>query len=359
MNIPLNKPGIGREEEEQVIKVLRSGNLLLGDKVKTFENNFAEYLGVKHAVATSSGTTALNTALIASGIKKGDEVITTPFSFIATANSILHVGARPIFVDIEEDTFNLNPELIAEKITKKTKVILPVSLYGHPCDIEQIRDIANQHKLKVIEDCAQAHGSEIKGKKVGSFSTSTFSFDPTKNITTAGGGVLVTNEDEIAEVARMLRVHGAKTPGMYDILGYNFKMNDISAAIGIEQLKKLDQFVEKRINNARYLTAKLSDIDWLLTPKTRKNNKHTFHKYTTRIIGKERGEVIKKLNEAGIGNKVFYPMPIHKQKLYSDLGYNDKLPVVEKLANEVLSLPIHPNIKKEDLDYISKALHEI
>ncbi len=360
MNIPLNKPFFGKEEEEKVLEIVKSGNVLLGNKVEEFENSFGKYLGMKNVVCISSGTSALYSILKAHGIGKGDEVITTPLSFIATANSILHSEAKPLFVDIDESTFNINPDLIQERITKKTKAILAVSLYGHPCEMDKLLDIAEQNNLILLEDAAQSHGAEYNGKKTGSFTiSSAFSFDPTKNIATCGGGAVVTIDDRVADISKMLRIHGSKIKGQHDILGFNFKMNDISAALGIEQLKKIDYILDKRIYNAKFYNNSFKDLDWVITPKTKENCKHSFHKYTIRVFGRNRDEVINKLNQAGIGNGIFYHRPIHKQKLYLDLGYNDKLPVVERICNEVLSLPIHPNLKKEDLEYISDIMHKI
>ena len=360
MNISLNKPYFGKEEEEKSLEVIRSGNVQLGNKVEEFEKNFAEYLGMKHAICTSSGTSSLYSVLKAHGIKHGDEVITTPLSFIATANSILHVGGKPVFVDIDEESYNLDVNLIEKKITKNTKAILFVSLFGHPCDIDKLNEIANKYNLILIEDAAQSHGAEFKGKKTGSFTNSSaFSFDPTKNIATCGGGCVVTNNDSIADYCKMLRIHGAKIKGQHDILGFNFKMNDISAVMAIEQLKKINTILDNRINNAKFYNKAFSDLNWIITPKIKENCKHSFHKYTIRINGKNRDEVIKKLNEAGIGNGIFYNKPIYKQKIYLDLGYNDKLPVVEKVCEQVLSLPIHLGLKKENLEYISEVMHKI
>ncbi|MBM4431649.1 MAG: DegT/DnrJ/EryC1/StrS family aminotransferase, partial [Chloroflexi bacterium] len=249
--IPIARPVIGEEEKQAVLAVLESGMLAQGQQVRAFEEAFAEYCGVKYAVATSSGTTALHTALLAHGVGPGDEVITTPFTFIASANSILFTGARPVFVDIEEDSYNINPTLIEEKITSRTKAILPVHLYGNPCDLEAIMTIADRHGLIVIEDACQAHGASVHGKKVGSFSTGCFSFYPTKNITTAEGGMITTDDDAVAERARLIRQHGMRKRYYHEVLGYNFRLTDIQAAIGLAQLGKLPEWTAKRIANAR------------------------------------------------------------------------------------------------------------
>ena len=250
--IPIAKPLIGDEEIEEVVKVLKSGFIAQGPKVAEFEEKFAEYIGVKHAVATSSGTTALHTALLALGIKAGDEVVTTPFTFAATSNSVLYVGAKPVFVDVNPETYNIDPEKIAEAITDKTKAIMPVHLYGQPADMDPIREIADENDLKVIEDAAQAHGAVYRGKMVGSMGDAAcFSFYPTKNMTTSEGGMVTTDDGATADAARAIRAHGESQRYTHVMLGYNFRMTDVAAAIGLAQLKKLDTFNGKRIENAK------------------------------------------------------------------------------------------------------------
>ena len=258
--IPIAQPLMGEEEKRAVIAVLESGMLAQGPKVEEFEKAFAALWGVRHAVATSSGTTALHVALLAHGVGPGDEVITSPFTFISSANSILFVGARPVFVDIDESSFNIDPSLIEARITPRTRALLPVHLFGNPCDMEAIMAIAARHGLIVIEDAAQAHGASIQGRKVGSFGTGCFSFYPTKNMTTAEGGMVTTDDDQVAEKARLLRSHGMRKRYYHDFLGYNFRMTDLQAALGLAQLAKLEVFNEKRIANARYLTEHLRDV---------------------------------------------------------------------------------------------------
>ncbi|HID27345.1 MAG TPA: DegT/DnrJ/EryC1/StrS family aminotransferase [Methanosarcinales archaeon] len=358
--IPIAQPIINKEEINAVTEVLKSCLIAQGPKVEEFEHAFAEYIGTEYAIAVSSGTSALHISLLANGIKKGDEVITTPFSFISTANSILFTGATPVFVDICEDTFNLNPECILEKITPKTKAILPVHLYGQSADMSAIMEIAEDHKLSVIEDACQAHGATYKNKKVGSFGTGCFSFYPTKNIATGEGGMITTNDQEINKSARMIRNHGSKERYLHEILGFNFRMTDIEAAIGIVQLKKLDTFNKIRQDNAKYLTYRLKDINGIIIPVIKNNTNHVFHQYTIRVteeFGISRDQLVKILNQNGIGTGVYYQIPIHKQPFYQKLGYKDSLPVSEKVAKQVISLPIHPNIKKEDLDYICKTIY--
>ncbi len=355
--IPIAKPIIGEEEITAVREVLNSGALSQGRKVEEFESAFAEYVGTDYAVAVSSGTAALHVAILAHGIKEGDEVITTPFSFIATANSILFTGAKPVFADLDENTFNISIDSIVEKITPRTRAILPVHLYGQSADMKSIMEIAEDHSLIVIEDACQAHGATFDGKKVGSFATGVFSFYPTKNMTTGEGGMLLTNDKKIAEKAKMIRSHGSRQRYVHEILGYNLRMTDMAAAIGIVQLSKLESFNEARIKNAEYLTELLKDIKEIKLPYVDKHCKHVFHQYTIRL--KTRDEIAIALNKKGIGTGIYYPLPIHKQPLYKNLGYNDSLPVAEKVASEVLSLPVHPSLSKQDIEVISNALHEL
>src|SRR3989338_2394797 len=352
--ISLARPLISDEEKNEVKKVLDSGILAQGEKVKNFEEDFANYCGVKYGIAVNSGTAALHLALIANKISKGDEVITTPFSFIATVNTIKMAGAKPVFVDINEDTFNIDETKIEEVITDKTKAIMPVHLYGNPCNMKEIMNLANNYDLKVIEDACQAHGAMYNDSKVGSFGTGTFSFYPTKNMTTGEGGIITTNDPDINEMCRKLRQHGMAQRYSYECLGYNYRMTDIGAAIGVIQLKKLDFWKEKRIENANLLSSLLKDVNGIITPKVDSSTKHVFHQYTIRVtnsFGKTRDEVINLLNDAGIGNAIFYPRPLY---YYSHVGFNGKLEVTEKVCNEVISLPIHPNLSEDDLHRIAE-----
>jgi dTDP-4-amino-4,6-dideoxygalactose transaminase len=356
--ITVSKLSLGKKELSAISKVIKSGQMTQGKKVAEFEQAFAKYIGTKYAVAVSSGTAALYLSLISLGIGKGDEVITTPFSFIASANAILYTGAKPIFVDIDEQTFNINPKLIEKAITRKTKAILPVHLYGLPCDMDSIQKIAKEHKLFVVEDACQAHGAQVKGIKVGSFGDlGCFSFYATKNMTTVEGGMITTNSSKLCKKLQLLRSHGSKIRYHHEILGYNFRMTDINAAIGLVQLKKLPKFNKTRINNARYLTKNLSDIQGIKVPFVSPQTTHVFHQYAVRIDKEiDRKGVIEALDKKGIKTEVYYPIPIHKQKLYRSLGYLDKLPVAEKTAKSVLSLPVHPYLRKSDLRKIVSAL---
>lgn len=336
-----------------------SGLLTQGREVDKLEGAFAEFVGTEYAVAVNSGTTALHTALLAHGIGKRDEVITSPFTFISTANSILFTGAMPVFADIDEDSFNITPDSICEKITPRTKAIMPVHLYGQPCDMKGIMKIASEHGLILVEDACQAHAAEYEGKKAGSFGCGCFSFYPTKNMTTGEGGMITTTDEEIAKKARMIRNHGQIERYLHGSLGYNYRMTDIAAAIGLRQLRKLEEFTDKRIANAQFLTARLSGIKGLVPPQLSPNVKHVFHQYTVRItedFGISRSELRKNLLEKGVATEIYYPLPIHKQPFYHSLGYDDCLPNSEKAAGEVLSLPVHPSLTKKDLKYVIDSL---
>lgn len=354
--IPIAKPLIGEEERQAVLEVLDSGMLAQGPRVKAFEEAFAGMCGVGHAVATSSGTTALHTALLAHEIGPGDEVITTPFTFIASANSILFVGARPVFVDIDPITFNMEPNLVEAAITPRTKAIMPVHLFGLPTDMGPIMELAERHGLVVIEDACQAHGAEYKGKRAGSFGTGTFSLYPTKNVTAAEGGMITTDDDQIAKNCRAIRQHGMRRRYYHDELGFNFRMTDVHAAIGLAQLEKLEQFNTMRTANARFLSQNLEGV---VTPVVPDGYKHVFHQYTIRVLDGRRDELAAHLKENGVGYGIYYPVPIHRQTYYvSELGYDDDLPEAERAAEEVLSLPVHPALEREDLERIVRTVNE-
>ena len=354
--IHMAKPQMGAEEKQAVLEVLDSGIIAQGPRVKAFEEGFAQMCGVKHAVATSSGTTALHVAMLAHGIGEGDEVITSAFTFIASANSVLYAGARPVFVDIDPRTFNLDVNQIEAAITPRTKAILPVHLYGLACDMDPIMNLAEKHGLAVIEDACQSHGAEYKGRKVGSFGTGTFSLYPTKNITSGEGGMITTNDAAIDERCRVLRQHGMRVRYYHDELGFNFRMTDIHAAIGLVQLQKLEQFNAKRRANAKFLSENLKGV---VTPHVPEGYAHVFHQYTIRVPDGKRDALRAHLQEKGVGSEVYYPVPIHKQNFYvKELGYNQTLPETEKAATEVLSLPVHAGLTPSDLEVIVSAVNE-
>jgi len=300
--IPIASPDIGEDEKNAVLKVLDSGIIAEGPKVREFEERFAAYIGMKHAVAVSSGTAALHIALLAHGVGPGDEVVTSPFTFIASANSVLYTGARPVFCDIDGDTFNIDADLLAEKITEKTKAIMPVHLYGQPADMKTIMDLAEDRGLIVVEDACQAHGAEYNGKKVGSFGTGCFSFYPTKNMTSSEGGMITTDDLEVDRLSRIIRQHGMARRYYHEMLGFNLRLTDIAAAIGVEQLRKLPAYNEARIRNAEYLTGHIKNKAFK-TPSVAGGCRHVFHQYTVRHLERER--VIKALTENGIGYGIY------------------------------------------------------
>lgn len=354
--IHMAKPQIGDEEKQAVMEVLDSGIIAQGPRVKAFEEGFAEMCGTKFAIATSSGTTALHVALLAHGIGAGDEVITSAFTFIASANSILFTGARPVFVDIDPQTFNLNADLIEAAITPKTKAIMPVHLYGLACDMDPILRIAEKHNLAIIEDACQSHGAGYKNGKVGSFGTGAFSLYPTKNITSGEGGMITTNDPVIDEKCRVLRQHGMRRRYYHDELGYNFRMTDIHAAIGLAQLKKLGRFNAQRQANAKMLSENLKGV---AVPHIPEGLTHVFHQYTVLVPNGKRDALRAYLQEHGVSSEVYYPVPIHQQSFYvSELGYKDTLPETEHATLEVLSLPVHVGLSASDLETIISAVNE-
>jgi len=353
--IPISKPFIGEEEKQAVLEVLDSGMLAQGPRVAKLEEEFSKLCGVKHAIATTSGTTALHVALLANGIGPEDEVITTPFTFIASANSILFTGAKPVFVDIDEETFNINPELIEAAITPKTKAIMPVHLYGYVCDMDAILAIAEKHNLKVIEDACQAVGATNNNKVAGSFGTGAFSLYATKNIMSGEGGMITTDDDHIADLCKLIRSHGMKRRYYHEMIGFNFRMSDLHAAIGLSQLNRLEKFTYARKQNANYFNENIKSV---ITPKVKPNYKHVWHQYTVRIEG-DRDAAVKQLSEAGIGTGIFYPVPAHQQQYMQEIVGNIHLPVAEKLSNQVISLPVHPQLKTLDLEVIVAEVNKL
>lgn len=356
--IQISKPFIGEAEKQAVLEVLDSGMLVQGKRTAQLEEKFSSVCGTQFSIATSSGTTALHVALLAHGIGSGDEVITTPFTFMASVNVILYVGAKPVFVDIEADTFNIDPSLIEAAITPKTKAILPVHLYGYPCNMDAIMDIARKHKLIVIEDACQAIGAKFHGKPVGSFGTGCFSLYATKNIMAGEGGMITTNDETIANRSRMIRNHGMQRRYYHDMLGYNFRISDLHAAIGLVQIDRLSKFTEDRKLNAGFLNDRIISV---ITPQVRPGYEHVWHQYTIRIDrGRDRDAAVKHLNEAGIGTGVFYPIPAYQQAHLLANGFgNLHLPVTEELVKQVISLPVHPQLNQDDLLTIVKGVNQL
>ena len=357
IKVPIAKPIIGDEEIENVVEVLKSGMIAQGPKVAEFEQKFAEWVGAEYGIAVNSGTAALHTALLACDIGPGDEVITTPFTFIASGNSIVYTGAKPVFADIDLKTYTLNPDAIEEMITENTKAIVPVQLYGQSADMERINEIAERYGLIVIEDAAQAHGATFNGQKVGSIGDmSCFSFYPTKNMTTSEGGIITTDDEDLADSARMFRAHGASVRYHHDAIGYNFRMTDISAAIGLAQLEKIDGFNDKRIANADYLNNGLADVDGVVTPFCAEGSKHVYHQYTIRVEKGDRDDWVDIIHDCGVGTGIHYPIPLYNQPIYKALGFDGDCPNAELAADNVISLPVHPSLTKEDLDLVIEAV---
>lgn len=355
--IPLVKPLLTEEERNAVMKVLESGMLAQGKKVKEFEDRFADFCGVNYAIATNSGTSALHSALHSLDIKKGDEVITTPFTFVATANAILMQGATPVFADIEEDTFNLDPKKVEEKITEKTKALLPVDLFGHPYEVASFQKIADKHGLVILEDAAQAIDARYENKKAGSFGdAATFSFYATKNLITGEGGMITTNDEKVAEKARSFRHHGQSQQYEYETLGYNYRMTDILAAIGVEQLKRIKEMTLKRRKNALFLNDELGKIDGITTPSIRKGVDHSFHQYSIVVPSEKRDILVSHLKEEGIGCGIYYPKPVHLSPFFRRMGFKAQLPVSENISRCILSIPVHSHLSEEDLKKIVLAV---
>ncbi|HLC67793.1 MAG TPA: DegT/DnrJ/EryC1/StrS family aminotransferase [archaeon] len=354
MQIKISEPFIGKEEADAVKNVLASGTLVRGSEIKKFEENFARYTGVKYGIATSNGTTALHSALLAHGIGKDDEVIVPTFSFVASANSVIYTGAKPVFADVDEKSFNVTPEEIEGKITKNTKAVMVVHLYGQPCDMDRIKKICDSYGLVLIEDACQAHGAEFRGKKVGSFGTGCFSFYATKNMTTGEGGMITTDDEKIAEKARIIISHGSSKNYDNRTLGYNFRMTEMQAAIGSVQLGKLDEMNKARINNASLYSRLLKHKNDVELPAVLPNRTHVFHQYTIKVHNRDKATKILGKNDIGYG--VYYPKPIHCQEFYLNLGYRSTLPVSERLSENVLSLPVHPKLSAKDIEKITECV---
>jgi perosamine synthetase len=352
--IPIARPQMGEEEKAGVWEAMASGSLAQGPRVRAFEEAFASFIGVDHAVAASSGTTALHLALLAHDIGPGDEVITVPFTFIASANAILYTGARPVFVDVDEATFTLDTHLIEAAITPRTKAILPVSLYGLPAPMATIGEIAGHHGLAVVEDAAQAHGAAIGERKSGTWGIGTFSFYPTKNMTTGEGGMLTTDDGALADRLRLLREHGMRVRYHHEIVGYNFRMTDLAAAIGLAQLPKLPGYNERRRQIAARYDAELRGV---ITPRVPRGVTHVYHQYTIRV--RERDAFAERLKDLGVGSAIYYPIPVHRQKPFVALGFgSQEYPVTDRLTEQVLSIPVHPSLTDDEVATVVGAVND-
>ncbi len=352
--IPIAKPLVGEEEIAHVGEVLRSGQLTHGPVVEEFERELAKYCQFKHAIAVSSGTSALHLALLGLQVKPKDEVVVPDFTFIATANAAHYVHAKIKFLDVDKKQFTLDPKKAAKHLAKKkTKVILPVSLYGQPYDVDALVEAAHAAGAHVVSDNAQSIGAEWKGRRNWGEDVATLSFYPTKNMTTTEGGAVLTDNDELAERMRIIRNVGMRARYEYLYVGYNYRMTSVAAAVGLEQLKKLDAFTAKRRANAKMLDDLLHKVKPIDTPWVHPNAGHVYHQYT--IKAERRDELKAFLDTKGIGSAIFYPAPIHSLPVYNQKA---SCPVTEKICKQVISLPVHPALTENDLHQVADAVKE-
>jgi dTDP-4-amino-4,6-dideoxygalactose transaminase len=353
--IQLNMPLLGKEEKEKVMSVLDSGQLAAGRCVKQFEEEFAEFTGTKFAVATSSGTTALHVALLSLGISQGDIVITTPFTFAATASAILHCGAIPVFADIDPKTLNIDPDSVKQILKKmRAKALLVVHLFGIPCDMAKLSALANEYGLYLVEDCAQAHGASYQGKSIGTFGhVSAFSFYATKNMTTGEGGMILTDQQEVYDKAKLFSSKKKKKKYHYELVGYNFRMTEIAAAIGLVQLRKLPAFISARQRNATLLTEALIQLETVNSPYEPSGSVCVYHQYT--VTARNRDSLQMHMADHGVQCGIYYPKPLHTQPVFRPF-YQNTLPEAEKAAHQVLSLPVHPGLSQWEINYICRTL---
>lgn len=371
--IPYGKHCIEQDDIDAVVAALQEDYIATGPGIGKFEEEFAEYVGAKYAVAVSSGTAALHACCFAIGIEEGDEVITTPFTFAASANCVLYCGGTPIFADIDINTYNIDPNEIEKKITPNTKAVIPVHFAGQPCDMEKIHYVAGKYGLKVIEDAAHASGAEYYGKKIGSLSDMTiFSFHPVKHMTTCEGGMIATNDEELYKKLKGFRAYCLtkdyeqmkdKTDGPwhYEIqgLGYNYRISDVMCALGRSQLKKLDRFVAKRREVAARYNDELKDVEGIILPYQKDGCNSSWHLYTIQIEDNRRLEVYTKMKEAGIGIDVHY-LPVYKHPYYQENGYRDVCcPNAEKVYSQILSIPIFYKLSYEQQTYVINTIKNI
>ncbi len=358
MNIGIASPMIGDAEKQAVLAVLESGHLVQGKVTEEFEHEFAAYHGVRYGVAVSNGTTGLIAALMAHGIGPGDEVIVPSFSFFATASAVLFVQASPVFVDIDRATYCMNPAAVEAAITPRTAAVMPVHLYGLPADMARLNQICGAYGLLLLEDAAQAHGAAINGRRVGAWGTAAFSFYPSKNMTTGEGGMVLTNDEQVAARLRIIRNQGMSRQYRHELVGFNFRLTDLAAAIGLAQLGQLSEWTRKRQSNAREFSAELRSVTIPCAPE---GFEHVFHQYTVRAPeGADRDEAVRRLNENGIGARVYYPAGIHAQPIMQELGFGDAdLPETERATQAVFSLPVHPRLTREERAYIVQEVNAL
>ncbi|MEX0732080.1 MAG: DegT/DnrJ/EryC1/StrS family aminotransferase [Aquisalimonadaceae bacterium] len=349
---------IRAEIEQGLAQVLDTAQFILGPNVQAFEQEAADYLGVSHAVSCASGTDALHLALAASGVGPGDEVITSPFTFIATAEAICYVGATPVFVDIEPDTFNLDPDQVAAAITSRTRAILPVHLFGQPADIFRLQQLADQHKLLLIEDCAQSWGASRDGVQSGAVGVSgCYSFFPSKNLGCYGdGGMVGTNSEQLAEELRVLRNHGSRERYHHHLIGYNSRLDEMQAVILRAKLKRIDRYNEGRRRAAHAYSAALKDVPGITTPYEDPRGYHVYHQYT--LLVDDRDTVMDALRARNIGCAVYYPIPLHRQEVFQQQFADVNLPIAEKTARHCLSLPMFPELTEQQIDEVVTTIRE-
>lgn len=352
--IPLNRPQIGFAERRAVDAVLRSGRLAQGAKVSEFESRFSEVVAGGHSIALNSGTSALHLGLLGLGIGPGDEVIVPTFTFAATANAVALTGATPVFVDIEPDFFGINPEAVQSAINRKTKAVIAVHLFGHPALVAELRSICDSRGIFLVEDAAQAHLALFDSVPVGQWGeVAAFSFYPTKNMTTGEGGMAVTSDIQVARTIRLLRNQGMEIRYQNEIPGFNNRMTEVAAVIGIEQLKKVQKWTSQRIKNAEFLSNHLTGVS---TPKVHKLASHVFHQYTIRVEGIDRDRFVKELIAKGVDADVYYPTPVHQLPAY---GLRHDLPVADKVSKTCLSIPVHQKLSRSDLEKIVTTVNKL
>ena len=372
MYIPYGRQCIEQDDIDAVVEVLRSDYVTTGPAVAGFEKAVAEYTGAKYAVAVANGTAALHVACLAAGLKKGDEVITTPITFAASANCALYCGATPVFADIDPKTYNIDPAEIEKKITERTKAIIAVHFTGQPCKMDEIHAIAKKHNLLVIEDAAHAIGADYKGRRIGSISDmTTFSFHPVKHITTGEGGMITTNNKELYERLVLFRSHGitrneemmTKNEGGWYYeqldLGYNYRITDIQCALGISQMKKLDRFVARRREIAAKYDKAFAEVEQIITPKQEEGCNNSWHLYVIQVVGKARKEVFDQLRAKNIGVNVHY-IPVYKHPYYQENGYSEVCcKNGEQYYERAISLPMYPLLSDEEQDYVIEMVKKI
>ncbi len=361
--IPIAKPNLGDEEKKAVLEVLESGQLAQGLRVAEFEKRFAEYVGRGHGIAVSNGTAALHIALLAYGIGKAHEVVVPPLTFFASASTVILCGGVPVFADVDRNLYNLDPARFKEAVTKKTKAVMPVHLYGQTAEMDPINEVAEARDLVVIEDACQAHGAEYHGRKAGNLGdTACFSFYPTKNMTTTEGGMIVTDDPRIAETCRLLRHHGQTEKYEHALVGYNYRMTEVEAAIGLVQLRRLDGFVRKRRENAARLTKGISQIEGLTPPAEGNWMLHAYYQYVVRVEDGfllSRDDIVKRMSEAGIGCRPSYPVALYEQKAFGSRRPRSRCRVAEDVVPRLFELPVHPLVSAEDVDTILGALDSL